>query len=497
MACGTRTPEIISTITPIPEEAPAPTPTPPVETPAAEIEPTPQPVLDFSSSVNTQTKPDSRIPGTWSTVGRLLNPENAQNIFPLPDGRVLFVRYGYTELKWEGSNSSPLKRRPGSGEIFDPKTGTTTPIPGLDYGSAFVLRDGRIVFFHSKRTSIFDSKTNAFTHIKPASFPSFFQSNVIAEFDDGLIYANSSTGKYEKFDLSTGYSSESVYPQPTFLAQQIKASSDFMISVRTVVFQDNQGNTWKIRPDFVPKTEYSQTEMFAEDWFIVQKLNAELETIIEKRVKLPMSTRWTRLFDDETVEITGYLENRFGQNSWCGGLFFDLTKIKLYPVSWKECGRYTHRAIAIAKVSSSEILFSFWSEYEEKLRLSLLSLNGNTALPEPRLNKTRNFYKPFQLKNRKFFFAGWLGCSVPYPPQCNIEIDDPRDWAEIYDPATRTFKLAADPKQIRSYSKTVQLSDGSILMAAGFKEIRKPGPYDPRESTFEPLDSIEIYTPEN
>ena len=494
MAC-TRTPEVISTIRPIPEEAPAPTPTPPVETPAAEIEPIPEPVLDFSNSVNTQTNPDSRTPGTWSTVGRLLNPENAQNIFPLPDGRVFFMRYGYTELKWEGNTSSPLKRKPGSGEIFDPTTGATTLIPGLDYEGTYALRDGRIVFFHPKRPSIFDPRTNTFSHLKVIPLYRQWQPNIVAESDNGLIYADASTGKYQKYDLSAGTSSESTYPQPTVISDKIMASSDFKFWVRTVVFQDKQGNTWKIQPDFVPKTEYSQTEMFAEDWFVVQKLNSKLEKITEKRIKLPISTRWVSLLDDETVEITGYLENRFGQNSWCGSFFFDLTKIKVHQGFWEECGRYTHPAVAIAKVRSSEILFSFWSDYERRSRLSLLSLDENLRLPEPKLNKARSISKPFQLKNRRFFFAGGAGCS--FQPKCDLGIDDPRDWAEIYDPTSRSFQLAADPKQIRTYSRTVQLSDGRILMTAGFKEIRKTGPYDPRESTFEPLDSIEIYTPEN
>jgi hypothetical protein len=497
MACGTRTPEVFDVPSPIIQDTPAPTP--PVEIPALtpEIEPIPEPKLDFSSSVITQTKPDSRIPGTWSAVGRLLNLENAQNIFALPDGRVLFMRYGYTELKWEGNNSTPLKRSFGSGEIFDPKTGATTSIQGFDYEFSFVLRDGRIVFFHPKRTSVFDPGTNTFSHLNAVLLYRYWQPNIVAELNNGLIYADTTTGKYQRFDLLTGNSSKSDYPQPTFLAWQIKTASDFMVSIRTVVFQDKQGNTWKIRPDFVPKTEYSQTEMFAEDWFVVQKLNSKLETIFEKRLKLPIATSSTKLLDESTLEISGYIENRFGQNSWCGSFFMDLVEIKLHKGTWQECGRYTHPGVAIAKVHSTEILFSSWSNSERKNQLSLLSLDGNTSLPNPILNKSRSIYKPFALKSGRFFFAGGAGCSIQPQPKCDLGIDDPRDWAEIYDPTSHSFQLAADPKQIRTGARTAQLSDGRILMTAGFKEISKPGTYDPRESTFEPLDSIEIYTPEN
>jgi hypothetical protein len=499
MACGTRTPEVIDLPKPITQETPVTTP--PVETPAPEIEiePIPEPVLDFSSSVNTQTKPDSRTPGTWSTVGRLLNQKNIENMLPLADGRVFFIKYGYTELQWEASTSSPLKRRPGSGEIFDPNTGAATPIPGLDYEATYALRDGRIVFFHPKRTSIFDPRANTFSHLKAIPLYRQWQPNIAAEFDNGLVYTDSSSGKYRKFDLTTGTSSESVYPQPTFMAWQIKASSDFMLSVRTVVFQDKQGDTWKIRPDFVPKTEYSQTEMFAEDWFIVEKLDAKLKAITEKRLKLPIATHSSKLLDDKTIEISGYIENRFGQNSWCGSFFFDLTEIKLRKGFWNECGRYSIRSVAIAKIGTSDVLFSSTNPFPDwaASRFSLFSLDGTTGSSELRLNKVRSIYKLFGLRNGTFLFAGGMNCSIQSEPKCDIGIDNPRDWAEIYDPINHSFRLTGDPKQIRTNSRTIQLSDGRVLMAAGFKEIRKPGPYNLQESTFESLDSIEIYTPEN
>ena len=507
MACGTRTPEVISTSTPIPEEAPAPTPTvetpaPPVVTPAPTLPvpdfgPIPEPVLETAQSVMTQTKPDSRTPGTWSKVGRLLNPRNGHRIIKLPDGRLLFMVYGFMETQWDGKANVPVKRNRGSGELFDPVTGKATPFKNLDYNSSFELKDGRILLFHPERTSVFDPKSNGFTHFK--ALPSLPMSgNVyLRELSGDLIYFDYTNRKHFRYNFQAGALLPSTYPVTTAVFENIRVPREWRLTINTIYFEDNNDTVWEISPDFTAKTTYSEEEVVAGDWFHLRKLDRDFKTTSELRIKLPLDIRSAGFFNKDILIVKRYLENTSGASSDCSRVYVDLKKKSQNTFS-DGCGRYSgyHGSI---QTGPNEVLYFNPTIFpgDTGPYMELFTVDGSRDLLRLQLIQAQYVAAAFKLKNGKIMFTGGNHCAGEFSNRCYVGSDGPRYWVELYDPINHTFKLAADPQQIRDQASMVQLSDGRILMAGGLKEIRKPGPYDPRESTFEPVNSIEIYTPEN
>jgi hypothetical protein len=507
MACGTQTPEVISTITPIPEEAPAPTPpvetpTPPIVTPTPTLPvpdfgPIPEPVLDFSSSVNTQTKPDSRTPGTWSTVGRLLNPKNGHRIIKLLDGRLLFIAYGFMETQWDGKATVPVKRNRGSGELFDPATGKATPFKNLDYNSSFELKDGRILLFHPERTSIFDSRSNGFTHFKPLPSPPFGRNVYLRELSGNLIYFDYTNKEHFRYDFQTGALFPFTYPVTTAVIKNIPVPKEWRITINTIYFEDETETVWEISPDFTAKTTYSVEEVVAGDWFYIRKLDRNFKKISQVRIKLPLDISSAGFFNKDILIVKRYLENTSGASSDCSKVYVDLRK-KSQNTFGDSCGRYSGYRGSIQTGTNEVLYFNptiFPGDTGSYMRLFTVDGSQKELYLQP-IN-AQYVSTVFKLKNGKFMFMGGNRCAGYFGDRCFVGSDGPRDWVEIYDPITHAFKLAADPKQIRHQASMIQLSDGRILMAGGLKEIRKPGPYDPRESTFDPLESIEIYTSEN
>jgi hypothetical protein len=507
MACGTRTPEIISTITPIPEEAPAQTPTPVVETPVPptipptptlpvpDFGPIPEPVLDFSSSVHTQTKPDSRTPGTWSTVGRLLNPKNGHRIIKLLDGRLLFIVYGFMETQWDGKANVPVKRNRGSGELFDPATGKATPFKNLDYNSSFELKDGRIVLFHPERTSIFDSRSNGFTHFK--ALPSLpIGGNVyLQELGGNLIYFDYTTKKHFRYDIQTGVLFPFTYPMTTAVIKDIPVPREWRLTINTIYFEDDDETVWEISPDFTAKITYSEEDVVAGDWFYLRKLDRDFKKTSELRIKLPLDIRSAGFFNKDILIVYRYLENTSGASSDCSRVYVDLRK-KSQNTFGDGCGRYSgfHGSI---QIGPNEVLFFNPTIFpgDTGSYMSLFTVDGSQGRRHLQLIHAQYVADVFKLKNGKIMFMGGNRCAGISSNRCYVGSDGPRDWVEIYDPLSHTFTLARNAQQIRVQAHMVQLSDGRILMAGGMKEIRKSGPYDPLMSTFEPVNSIEIYTP--
>ena len=510
MAC-TRTPEVIGKIRPIPEETPAPTPTPPVETPVPPIfipiptpvpdfGPIPEPVLDTAQGVMTRTKPDSRVPGTWSTFGRLLNPRNGHRIIKLLDGRLLFIVYGVMETRWDGKATVPVKRNRGSGELFDPVTGKATPFKNLDYNSSFELKDGRVLLFHPERTSVFDPKNNSFTHFKAAPFPLVSENVYLWELGGNLIYFDYTNNKHFRYDFQAGVLLSYTYPVTTTTAviKNIPVPREWRFSINNIHFQDQDENHWEISPDFTAKATYSEEEVVAGDWFYLKKLDRDLKKISEFRIKLPLDIGSARFFNKSILIVRRYLENISGASSNCSEVYFDLRKKVELNTFGDGCGRYSGYSGSI-QTGSNEVLYFNPTIYpgDTGPDMSLFTVDGSRDLLRLQLIHAQYVAAVFKLKNGKIMFMGGNRCAGLLSNRCYVGSDGPRDWVEIYDPFSRTFKLAADPQQIRNQANMIQLPDGRILMTGGFKEIRKLGPDNSQESTLEPLDSIEIYTPEN
>jgi hypothetical protein len=506
MACGSQVPEVKG-LKPIIQVIPVPTP--PVETPEPvvlpaptipnpDLGPIPEPMLDFSSSVNTQTKPDSRIPGTWSTVGRVLNPVNAGRAMQLLDGRVIFIDYGFMETRWTGNATVPVKRHLGSGEVFNPVTGQAVPFKDLNYNSSFQLKDGRILFFHPERTSVFDPQDNSFTHFKGAPFPLVSETVPLQELGGGLIYFDGANRQHFRYDLQAGRLLESTYPVTKALVENTRVQPGWSFSVNVVFFEDTDRALWEIRPDFVAKADYSIEEVVAGDWFFLSKLNQKLERTSEVRLKLPLDVRSAGFFNKNTLMVERYLYNTSGASSGCSRVFFDLVTKSQLSVFEDGCGRYTGYRSSL-QTGPNEILYFNPTIYPGDTGPDMRSFAVDGSKEELQLKLIHAQYvaAAFKLKNGKFVFMGGNRCAGRFGTGCFAGSDGPRDWMEIYNPISHVFQLAADPQQIRFQARMVQGSDGRILMAGGVKEIRKSGPYNFRESTFETVDSIEIYTPEN
>jgi hypothetical protein len=507
IACGTRTPEVISTITPIPEEVPARTPTTPVETPMPPIVsptlpvpdfgPIPDPILDLSKSEITQTQSNSRTPGTWSKFGRLLNPRNGHRIISLHDGRLFFIVYGFMETKWDGKANVPVKRNSGSGELFDPVTSRSTPFKNLDYNSSFELKDGRILLFHPERTSVFDPKDNSFTHLRIAPFALLNENAYLREIGSDLIYHDHANGKQFRYDFQAGRLLSSPYPVTTAIAKNIPVPREWRLTINNTYFEDDGGTIWEIRPDFIPKTTYSEEEVVAGDWFYLKKLDQNLETVSQLRIKLPLDIRSAGFFSKDILIVNRYLENTSGASSDCSRVYIDLKQAKLNTFH-DGCGRYSGFHGAIQTGPNTVLYFNptiFPGDVGPYMRL--FTVDGSKKELQLQPINAQHVSAVFKLKNGKFMFMGGNRCAGGFSNRCYVGSDGPRDWVEIYDPLSHAFDLAGDPNQIRSQTNLVQLSDGSILMTGGLREIRKPGLYNPQESTFEPVDSIEIYTPDN
>jgi hypothetical protein len=496
MACGTRTPEVISTIRPIPEEAP--TPTPPIETPP-EIEPIPQPVLDFSSSVNTQTKPDSRIPGTWSTVGRLLNPKNAGQAIALHDGRVLLVSFGRSEFKEINGQLTPIKRNTGSGEVFDPKTGTSTPFQDLDYNSSFQLKDGRVVFFHPKRTSIFDPKSNAFRHLNVSKSDPCVNYSSYTELPNARLQfinrINTQTINCE-LDLENGEVKASSFPPSRMLAYSIGPGT-FGFHISEVAMQGPNDSIWKATPLFDLKKQYTESDALQPSEFKLEQFDQSLNMVSTKTVKLPKSIGSAQFLTEDVIDFKSGESGDYGPIN-CKDNYFSLRQNKVIAVLDYDCGKHHGRNETILFDQSSVLLFNK-GEYGNAGHYGMSILKMDTSERTDLTDAINGYYQEVQkaslLPNRSVFLYEVAACPAQSGTTCRLNRQ--ADQIEILGAKTHVFKPTT-PNQLRFSATSVQLQDGRIMVVGGEKEL--PAQKDASGNllrTFEPLDSIEIYTPEN
>jgi hypothetical protein len=497
MACGTRTPEISSTTTPIPEEAP--TPTPVVETPTPEIEPIPEPVLDFSSSVNTQIEPDSRIPGTWSTVGRLLNHKNEQYAFVLPDDRIVFAHFGYTDQQWNETRYEPLVRHFGEGEMFNPKTGQSTPFKGFDYNWAVQLQDGRIVLFHPKRISLFDPASNTFKHFAalPTQSPtSWINPREIS--GDKLQYGNSETGYFE-FSLKNGSIQASNFPANKSIATKYalpegNSGIGGSFTINIVAFKSPDGSIWELKPDFKPKSEYSYPEVQTGDRYQLSKFDQSLNIIEASVIKLPINIQFAHFLNSSTIDFVGRVHDSYFEN--CEHNYFDLNTKKITSRYEYYCGRYGGARRELSLGSSEVLFFNFSCPPGcASPGADLVNVQHSPVTVKRIQNHFGRVWEVFLLSKSRFFFFG--DNDHPAWDRTVSALPLTEDEIKIFDATSHEFKAIAAPIQARSSARTVQLSDGRILLAGGRTEIPVDGQYNPLSAHFEPVDSIEIYTPEN
>jgi hypothetical protein len=498
MACGTDTSNVIPLPTPNPQDTP--TPTPPVETPAPtpEIEPIPEPMLDFSSSVNTQTKPDSRVPGTWSTVGKLLNPNNASKAIALKDGRVLLVSFGYSEFKETNGKLVTIKRNAGSGEVFDPATGTSTPFQNLDYNSGFQLKDGRVVFFHPNRSSIFDPKSNTFQHLNVpgSSCPSGFSLTEIPGDRLQLSSYGNQTPPCE-FDLKTGQTRASNDPTSKTIAHS-SGPGIFGFYISEVVFQGPQDSTWKVTPLFDLKKQYTETDADQPSDFRLEQFDRASNLVAAFIMQLPKSIYSAKFISKDLLDFRSGEVGDYGPTN-CKHTYFNVAKKKMMSSLAYYCGKHHGENGTIVFDQSSVLLYNR-GEYGNAGHQGMSLLNLETSERMDFSDRGNGDYKEvreaFQLSDQSVFLHEVMGCPSQYLSACRLS--GLPDQTEILEAKSHSFRAVPPLNQARFFSIGVQLCDGRIMVLGGQKQLpAHTDQYGNLQATFEPVDSIEIYTPEN
>jgi hypothetical protein len=467
------------TIEPIKAE-PAPFPIQKLPAPTFEG---PKPLIDVANTVSTRTDAPLSVRGTWSTVGHLLEPDKRARVFMLPDGRVLFFGLGFDEIQ---------DRVVGSGELFQPDTGQTTPILNLDYTQAYQLENGQVMFTHEKRTSILDARNNTFKHLPALPFDvrlGFKEApNNILRFEEN--------DKVKHFDLNTGTVTVSNEPASKVLTFQ-GTTDGYSYTVWQQYFQDRQDNTWSIRPNFDIKAPRGIEQLNQGDVFALERLSPTGSLLEASQVTLPVHLNSIQFLNDDILDFSGRAYD--GGVASCQHVFFSLKRKKILTRFLVGCGRYSGFG---GRVLLNETRVLFYNSYGHPGwstgGKTIIDLETGLQMPGPAAQQIQAIRNVHRLKDGRVVFFGGRGCPISeyrsgYEAECNQR--SPRDWLEVLNPNTGLVTLLPDSKQVRVGSISVQLSDGRVLVAGGSKEIPKPGVYDSHQSTYEPISSIEIFTP--